>query len=151
VKTKTCTKCRVEKGSAEFHRKGDGLHSWCRECQRAYGREDYRTNPERRERMAKRARLERELIRSFVENHLREHPCVDCGETDLQVLEFDHVRGEKVAAISAMRSWSLATLVAEVQKCDVRCGNCHRRKTARERNWWIWRAAQALERGGSWS
>lgn len=92
-----------------------------------------------------------ERIRSFLAAHLETHPCVDCGEADPIVLEFDHVRGKKLAAVSTLARISLKGVVAEVAKCDVRCGNCHRRKTARERNWWIWRAAQALENGTSWS
>jgi L-lysine 2,3-aminomutase len=73
-------------------------------------------------------------------DYFSEHPCVDCGETDPVVLEFDHVRGEKVAAISFMipRGYPMAKILAEVDKCDVRCANCHRRKTAKERNWYAY-------------
>ena len=70
-------------------------------------------------------------------DYLLAHPCVDCGETDPIVLEFDHVRGEKVFALSNMvqRQFSLAKLDAEIAKCEVRCANCHKRKTAREQGW----------------
>jgi hypothetical protein len=70
-------------------------------------------------------------------DYLLTHPCVDCGEVDPVVLEFDHVRGEKVAALSDMakRQFSLAKLDAEIAKCEVRCANCHKRKTAREQGW----------------
>jgi hypothetical protein len=57
---------------------------------------------------------------------------VDCGETDPVVLEFDHVR-DKLKDIGYMVtvgfSWSAIQL--EIEKCEVRCANCHRRKTAR--------------------
>lgn len=66
--------------------------------------------------------------------YLAAHPCVDCGETDPVVLDFDHVRGEKRCDISHLLSrrhpWS--TVEQEIAKCDVRCANCHRRKTAAE-------------------
>jgi hypothetical protein len=63
--------------------------------------------------------------------HLKAHPCVDCGETDPVVLEFDHVRGEKHFNIgeAVRRNTSLARLEVEIAKCEIRCANCHRKKT----------------------
>lgn len=54
------------------------------------------------------------------------HPCVDCGETDPIVLEFDHVRGEKLKKVSTFQSRRSAW--AEIQKCDVVCANDHARR-----------------------
>ncbi len=53
--------------------------------------------------------------------------CVDCGSTDIRVLEFDHVRGAKIATIGSMvrRGRALALIEMEIAKCDVRCRNCH--------------------------
>jgi len=52
------------------------------------------------------------------------------------VLEFDHVRGEKTCDIGTMLShYCWARILEELQKCDVRCANCHRRKTARDFKW----------------
>ena len=55
--------------------------------------------------------------------------CVDCGESDMLVLEFDHV-GRKLGQVSTM-VWnvSLGTLKAEITECELRCCNCHRRVT----------------------
>jgi len=51
------------------------------------------------------------------------------------VLEFDHVRGVKIWEISRMRvRASERALLSEIEKCDVRCANCHRRKTYREKD-----------------
>lgn len=68
--------------------------------------------------------------------YLETHPCVDCGENDPVVLEFDHVRGEKEFNIAdvARNAVGREKLQEEIQKCEVRCANCHRRKTKRERD-----------------
>lgn len=72
--------------------------------------------------------------RLYTENLIRyfaEHPCVDCGETDPVVLQFDHVRGKKLFNISCelgRHSWEKT--MAEIAKCDVRCANCHVRVTS---------------------
>lgn len=75
---------------------------------------------------------QREIKRRWVCEYLIEHPCVDCGEPDILVLEFDH-RGDitKHANVSTMinSTYSLARVQEEVAKCDVRCANCHKRKT----------------------
>jgi hypothetical protein len=63
---------------------------------------------------------------------------VDCGENDPVVLEFDHRDPEqKVETICGLLR-NLAdnhTLLTEIAKCDVRCANCHRRKTAKQFGW----------------
>ncbi len=71
--------------------------------------------------------------------YLSIHPCVDCGETDIRLLEFDHVRGHKTANISRLltqgRNWSI--IEAEIAKCEIRCANCHRKCTSeRDGDWW---------------
>ena len=71
--------------------------------------------------------------RDAVWKHLGEHPCVDCGESDPVVLQFDHVQLKRKNIAQMMRAgFTWATIAAEIAKCEVRCGNCHRRKTARE-------------------
>ncbi|MBX3468895.1 MAG: hypothetical protein KF878_18655 [Planctomycetes bacterium] len=141
----------MEKPVEAFSRRGRGRQSRCKECAQSWEREHYRADPGRRDAIAKRNEAQRDLIRAYLLDYFSTHPCVDCGVADPRVLEFDHVRGVKVAAVAALIGRSLASVVAEVVKCEVRCGNCHRRKTARERNWWIWRAARAMEEGRDWS
>jgi hypothetical protein len=62
------------------------------------------------------------------------HPCVDCGETDPLVLDFDHVYGEKAFNLSACKTLAVGRVIEEIAKCDVRCANCHRRRTAQQNN-----------------
>jgi hypothetical protein len=77
----------------------------------------------------------RDAVREYVAAYLAKYPCVDCGETDPVVLEFDH-RADAVKRFNIgsalQRRFSLKTVIAEIEKCDVRCANCHRRKTRKE-------------------
>tara|TARA_R110001583_G_scaffold71475_1_gene201301 strand:- start:2776 stop:3186 length:411 start_codon:yes stop_codon:yes gene_type:complete len=64
----------------------------------------------------------------FIDNIKESSPCVDCGESNPIVLEFDHVRGVKKENVSDMvrQSYCLKTIQEEIDKCEVRCANCHR-------------------------
>ncbi|QBD79014.1 hypothetical protein EPA93_24730 [Ktedonosporobacter rubrisoli] len=86
-----------------------------------------------------------EVNRQRIYDYLATHPCVDCGCKDPRVLEFDHVRGVKVDEVSRLLSnkTSWPRIEAEITKCEVRCANCHRIKTAeRSGNWWRCQLAQ---------
>lgn len=81
----------------------------------------------------------REHHQEVVLEHLAANPCVDCGESDPVVLEFDHRDpSEKKFNISegVWCGFSLTKLLDEIGKCDVRCANCHRRKTAVQFGWY---------------
>lgn len=67
----------------------------------------------------------------FVKEYLSTHPCVDCGNDNILVLEFDHVTGNKLKAISIMvrNGSSIKKIKEEITKCEVRCANCHRIRT----------------------
>jgi hypothetical protein len=69
--------------------------------------------------------------REFLVGYLQSHPCVDCNNSDLRVLEFDHVRGTKKDGVAqlARQGVSLKALKEEIGKCEVRCRNCHAIKT----------------------
>jgi len=69
--------------------------------------------------------------KAFVDRLKRMFNCVDCGESEPVVLEFDHVRGKKKKAIADMvsHSYSIETIKEEIRKCEIRCANCHRKKT----------------------
>jgi hypothetical protein len=67
----------------------------------------------------------------LVREYLETHPCVDCGESDPRTLDFDHV-GEKNFTIGnalTTRGVDLDILAKEISLCEVRCSNCHRKKT----------------------
>src|SRR5437660_10224994 len=135
---RACTKCGELKPLEAFPpvRRGEPkLESGCRDCFAEANARNYRKNHEREKtRLIRQVAERRAEVRTKIIEYLREHPCVDCGESDIVVLEFDHV-ADKVADVSVYagggRSW--ARVKAEIDKCEVRCANCHRRKT-RERS-----------------
>jgi hypothetical protein len=136
--TKTCGECREIKSVEDFavnRSKPDGRHNQCRACKKAYNATYYvrtkdRHNPSR----AERRRLHIEEMTRRIIQYLRCHPCVDCGETDIVVLDFDHQR-DKVLDINRMRGFAWSRIAAEIEKCEVVCANDHRRRTAATQGW----------------
>jgi hypothetical protein len=135
MRVKTCTRCGETKPLNQFPPRRRGkprLQSWCRACFAANNARYYREHHD-----AQKARLlantarRRDANRRKAAEYLSTHPCVDCGESDLVVLDFDHI-GEKRSAVSALigngASWE--RIAAEIRNCEVRCANCHRIKTA---------------------
>ena len=132
-----CGRCGLTKRLDEFsirYRETGELQPWCRTCMAEYKRGWYVRN---RDHQLERVRENHE--RSKRENqerawdYLGQHGCVDCGEPDPVVLQFDHL-GDKRRDVSYMllSGFTWANIQVEIDKCAVRCGNCHRRKTARD-------------------
>ncbi len=73
---------------------------------------------------------------NFIRDYKTAHGCVDCGEKDWIVLELDHRnRSEKKYTPSDLNKKSWTAIHEELAKCDVRCANCHRRRTYAEKHW----------------
>jgi hypothetical protein len=136
--TKVCRVCGQELPLSEFAVKNRdrGIYqSKCRACQRAYAREHYQKNKKKYlDKASDRNVLMRDRFAAFLLAYFEAHGCVDCGTRDPAVLEFDHKeRPTKVAAVSTLvRTQSWSALFAEIDKCEVRCANCHRRRTAKQ-------------------
>jgi hypothetical protein len=61
----------------------------------------------------------------------QEMGCIDCGyNADPVALDFDHVRGEKRFNLAKIAFRGVRTIQAELEKCVVRCANCHRIRSA---------------------
>lgn len=101
-----------------------------------YDREWYHKNKERiQQRKNETQKNRRDRGRNFIVNYLKSHPCVDCGEDDFVVLEFDH-KGDKERNISDMVQNRVEKIEEEIQKCEVVCANCHRRRTSKQLGWY---------------
>jgi len=132
---KRCSRCGDVKPLNDFawRYKAKGLReTYCRPCRAAYKQEHYAKNRARYIQNA--AAWTQKAVREwneFLISYFEERPCIDCGEDDPMVLEFDHVRGDKKFEISkGVRFRSRKALEEEMKKCDVVCANCHRRRTA---------------------
>src|SRR5207302_4020803 len=132
---RVCTGCGHELELAEFNykdRKRGVLHPMCRCCTRTYFRAYYARHREVYVlRIRNKNAAERQRNRERLVDYLRAHPCVDCGETDPVVLQFDHEdRNKKSSNIGdLLRKWiPWARIVAEIEKCSVRCANDHQRR-----------------------
>lgn len=129
--------CRCFKPREEFGgitKRGD----YCRVCALRINREYSAKTRVRRNEVNRACAANRYAInRKNLIDYLNEHPCVDCGETDIVVLEFDHrdpsTKRAKIANV--LGSWNWKTILTEIEKCDVRCANDHRRRTSEQFGW----------------
>lgn len=118
-----------------------------------YIRNKYNSDPEYRAKhlalVAKNKAKRKAALRALAGAWLLSHPCVDCGEDDIRVLEFDHRPGTvKKNGVCNLINLGVSRKViqAEIDKCDVRCANCHAIKTY-ERIGGSWRD-QYISQGG---
>lgn len=81
-------------------------------------------------------RIRRNQYRLF--EYLDDLECVDCGEQDSRVLQFDHVQGEKRGNVAQMvgSGYGWDTILEEIAKCEVVCANCHTKRTAQRGSFW---------------
>lgn len=151
-KTKKCCWCGKLRTLNKFNERSDRpgqYQSYCKDCYRDYKRKwqerEYADPKRRKARLARNtraAKARREALAAWMVEYLREHPCVDCGERDPIVLDFDHVDPTAKKAHVGGLVHALATkkrIAAEIAKCVVRCANCHRRRTAKEWGHTRWR------------
>lgn len=132
-----CTVCKTDKSEDEFHwrNKAKGIR-WkrCKACKAEIDRLSYQ-RPGRKQRIQQTQEQLRQRNKNYVREYLLAHPCVDCGEADPIVLEFDHLRDkEDIVANLVHLPASINRIQREIDKCQVRCANCHRRITHMRRS-----------------
>lgn len=87
-----------------------------------------------REKHPERVKAARAVVAARIKATLqtaKDRPCMDCGNRFPSCcMDFDHVRGKKTMNIGH-DAWSrgLKAVLAEIEKCDVVCSNCHRIRT----------------------
>ena len=139
--TMKCSTCKKLKTKVDFtvdKTKTRGFSSLCRECKSDYNRKHYASNREKTiARVNRNNKAYKLRNREYVYQHLLSNPCVDCNETNVVVLEFDHLRDkDNGIAVLVAKAVSIKRLQTEMDNCEVRCANCHRRKTAIQFNWY---------------
>lgn len=125
---KTCTKCGDSKDEKHFSKKRNGLAPSCKVCTRQASKKHYGEN---REIYIAKAMSQRHALRRLVDE-LKSGPCGDCGGKFPPVcMDFDHRdRERKKQAVSIMVQYgSKSNILAEIEKCDLVCANCHRIRT----------------------
>lgn len=135
-----CSKCEQDKDTSEFHRQGDGYFPWCKACRKEYDREYHKkrwASGKKKLEIDERKQRNRE----FLWDYLSKNPCAHCGEEEIILLQFDHLRDKKYNVSEMVsRGHSIEAIKNEIAKCQVLCAHCHIRKTAKEENWYIYRA-----------
>ena len=136
--TRTCIKCNETKPMTDFYeRRGD-----CKRCnikanttRRNLRRDEYLVYQREYQRKHK---PEKRKTRLALLAKLKKKPCTDCGGSfPPECMDFDHLDpSTKLFQVSGggltrnLESW-----MAEIEKCELVCANCHRIRTARQGRW----------------
>lgn len=136
---KHCSRCGETKDETEFNIRNlerKLLQHVCRDCQRQQAKERYSSNREKVLEINRRSTLKSQNQAAiFIRNYLLDKSCIECGENDIAVLTFDHIRGEKTYNISDMisRGYQIETIKSELEKTELVCLNCHMRREKKRR------------------
>lgn len=75
-------------------------------------------------------------VREVIEK-AKDVPCTDCGEKyPHYVMDFDH-RDRATKKINVGATRSMKETLAEIEKCDIVCSNCHRIRTWKDVTRWV--------------
>jgi hypothetical protein len=135
---KKCQLCGDNKKLKNFNKSKatpDGYNNNCRDCSKSRSKKYYSENREHHIRViSKRNKKKRIEDMCKVHRILKINGCIDCGNNDPRVLDFDHKDdSDKKGNLSEMiGKYSWKTIENEINKCDVRCSNCHRIRTAEQ-------------------
>jgi hypothetical protein len=140
---KKCTICKDDKELSKFNKnksRKDGHNNICKTCSQERSKRYYNEN-----RTHHREIVYGRKLKLINENRIKlfefysTHPCIDCGQSDPIVLECDHRDdAEKIDNVSNLMDRCWETIQLEIDKCDVRCANCHRKRTAIQQGWYKW-------------
>ena len=127
---KECFRCKKELDINSFPFSKGKRSGICRECKREYDREYHKnrtkSSKEHKVEMQKKRRDKNRLEFLEIKSNLS---CKICGESRTPTLDFHHRDpSKKDRAIGDMSrgSFSIESVLKEIEKCDVLCSNCHR-------------------------
>lgn len=128
MEKRICSKCNKEKPIDEFlfrNKKKKQYHSACGVCYKKQRKIAYEKNKVYY--LTKNKRL-KNRNREWLLEHKKNESCYCCGENDIAVLDFHHIK-QKTKEVSKMVSntASIDTIKKEINKCVVLCSNCHRK------------------------
>jgi len=142
---KLCTCCKQEKLFEDFNKnksKKDGLNNICRECSNKRSKKYYLDNKEaHKKNVFSNNTSVRHENRLKYYNLLKEGKCIKCGFDEPAALVFDHRDDvDKIAGVGRMVSlgYKWETIIAEIEKCDLLCANCHAIRTSKQQDWYYW-------------
>lgn len=142
MNTKICKTCKRELDLISFRKNSrcvDGLNPNCKDCLKKRDEEGRKRRGDNRAAYSKYKAFK---AREWSYNYLLTHPCVDCGEKRIATLQYDHIDpSDKKMGIATMvsKGHRVEEIEKEVEKCEVRCANCHAVRTAQQNNWYAWR------------
>ena len=148
---KTCSRCNVDKELSDFYKRKksrDGYRGTCKECDKRYIKQWKDKSDVYKINEANRKATVRKILREKYIRYMTDKTCIDCGNDDIRLLVHDHVRGKKIGCVlqllNTLHKWE--KILEEIEKCEVRCHNCHFLKSAERGEWWFTKSESVPER-----
>ena len=114
-----CTDCEKEKPDSDFYiYKKDGRDYVRGKCRRCFLDQNRRNEKKKKV-----------LFFEFKKTL----SCNRCGFSDFRALQFHHLGDKKFNISDMIGKLSVQSLMEEINKCEVLCGNCHLIETHEER------------------
>lgn len=127
---KTCAGCRLPLPHSAYTWKlrGRQLASYCRLCLKDHRRQRYVQH--KKAYIARAARYQKTVIRSWYVALKEKTPCADCGKFYHHCqMDFDHLRDKKFRLAGGYLKRGRRKMMQEMAKCELVCANCHRMRT----------------------
>lgn len=121
---KVCNRCHIPKNIGDFSPR----KSACKLCRRQE-QKTYSLN--NKDTVRKTEKKKQVRNRNYIYNAKFGKFCIDCGIIyDPCVLQFDHIKNNKIKNVSKMVvNSSIKRIQEEIDKCEIVCTNCHRDRT----------------------
>jgi hypothetical protein len=128
MQKKKCSRCEETKIISDFNRRGKGYQGYCRDCSNIVKKQHYLNN---KQDYINKAKKVRKKTKDTIADIKAKAGCLYCEESHPACLDFDHRDPEeKLFGIceGIASGYSIKKLLKEIDKCDVVCSNCHRKR-----------------------